>query len=102
LRVGNDNLLDQVKETFRVYLMLGDPGHFERAKVAQTARDEVALAFALDPNGSTEINQHFARLMELLPKPIEIDAGFASRVRARLVKRPPVEQVYARLLREGA
>ncbi|MCK9908475.1 type VI secretion system membrane subunit TssM [Microbacteriaceae bacterium K1510] len=102
LRTGNDALVDQVKEAFRTYLMLGDPAHFDRAKIAQAMRDETALAFALDPTGATQTNTHFNRLIELLPKPINIDAPFADRVRARLTRRPQVDQVYARLLREAA
>jgi type VI secretion system protein ImpL len=102
LQTGNDALLDQVKELFRTYLMLGEPTRFDRSRVAQAAREEVANAFALDPRASTDLNQHFARLMEIMPQPISIDKDFAARVRARLTKRPQVEQVYARLLREGA
>ncbi len=102
LRTGNEAALDQVKEVFRTYLMLGDPAHFDRARVAQAARDEVALAYPLDPTSAAAMNQHFARLIELLPKPINIDPQFAADVRSRLLRLPPVDQVYARLLREGA
>ncbi|MGV7215422.1 type VI secretion system membrane subunit TssM [Bradyrhizobium sp. UFLA05-112] len=102
LRAGNDALLDQVKEVFRTYRMLSDPGHFDRGEVEQAARNEIARTFALDPTSAGELNQHFTRLIELLPKPISVDQQFVGAVRSRLNKRPIVEQVYARLLREGA
>lgn len=102
LRAGNDALLDQVKQVFRTYWMLSDPGHFDRGEVEHAARNEVAHTFALDPTSAGELNQHFARLIELLPKPISVDQQFVGTVRSRLNKRPVVEQVYARLLREAA
>ncbi|WP_445222763.1 type VI secretion system membrane subunit TssM (plasmid) [Bradyrhizobium sp. Pa8] len=102
LRAGNDALLDQVKELFRTYWMLSDPGHFDRDEIEQAARNEVARTFALDPTSAGELNQHFSRLIELLPKPISVDQQFVGAIRSRLSKRPVVEQVYARLLREGA
>nr|WP_274612862.1 type VI secretion system membrane subunit TssM [Bradyrhizobium brasilense] len=102
LRSGNDTLLDQAKETFRTYLMLGDPRHFDRDKVEQAMRSEVALAFALETTSAGELQEHFSRLIELLPKPITNDRKFVIAVGLRLMERPLVEQVYARLLREGA
>ncbi|WP_027584482.1 type VI secretion system membrane subunit TssM [Bradyrhizobium sp. Ai1a-2] len=102
LRGGNDALLDQVKQVFRTYWMLSDPGHFDRGEVEHAAHNEVARTFALDPTSAGELNQHFARLIQLLPKPISVDQQFVGAVRSRLSKRPVVEQVYARLLREGA
>ncbi|WP_024508466.1 type VI secretion system membrane subunit TssM [Bradyrhizobium sp. ARR65] len=101
LRSGNDTLLDQGKEMFRTYLMLSDPRHFDRGKVEQAMRSEVAVAFALETTSAGELQEHFSRLIELLPKPITSDRQFVVAVRLRLMERPLVEQVYARLLREG-
>ncbi|TAI61539.1 type VI secretion system membrane subunit TssM [Bradyrhizobium sp. Leo170] len=102
LRSGNDTLLDQAKETFRTYLMLSDPRHFDRGKVEQAMRSEVARTFALQTTSAGELQEHFSRLIELLPKPITSDPKFVIAVSSRLMERPLVEQVYARLLREGA
>ncbi|MGY3609359.1 MULTISPECIES: type VI secretion system membrane subunit TssM [unclassified Bradyrhizobium] len=102
LRSGNDTLLDQAKETFRTYLMLSDPRHFDRGKVEQAMRSEVARTFALQTTSAGELQEHFSRLIELLPKPITSDTKFVIAVGSRLMERPLVEQVYARLLREGA
>ncbi|KRR19673.1 hypothetical protein CQ13_33490 [Bradyrhizobium retamae] len=102
LRSGNDTLLDQAKERFRTYLMLSDPRHFDRGNVEQAMRSEVALAFALETTSAGELQEHFSRLIELLPKPITNDQKFVIAVGSRLMERPLVEQVYARLLREGA
>ncbi|MDH2399158.1 type VI secretion system membrane subunit TssM [Bradyrhizobium sp. SSUT18] len=101
-RIGNDALLDQAKEMFRTYLRLSDPRHFDRGKVEQAARSEVARAFALDETSAGELMEHFSRLIELLPKPITSDRTFVVAVGSRLMERPLVEQIYARLLREGA
>ncbi|MET4331792.1 type VI secretion system protein ImpL [Bradyrhizobium sp. i1.15.2] len=102
LRIGNDTLLDQAKEMFRTYLRLSDLRHFDRGKVEQAARSEVAHAFALDTTSAGELMEHFSRLIELLPKPITNDRKFVVAVGSRLLERPLVEQIYARLLREGA
>ncbi|WP_420965343.1 type VI secretion system membrane subunit TssM [Bradyrhizobium sp. B120] len=102
LRTGNDTLLDLAKDAFRTYLMLSDPTHFDRGKVEQAVRSEVALALALETASAGELLEHFSRLLELLPKPITSDRKFVIAVGSRLMERPLVEQVYARLLREGA
>lgn len=102
LRTGNDTQLDEAKEMFRTYLMLSDPRHFDRGKVERAARSEVALAFALKTTSAAELREHFSRLVELLPKPIASDQKFVLAVGLRLRERPFVEQIYARLLREGA
>ncbi|KRQ94129.1 type VI secretion system membrane subunit TssM [Bradyrhizobium valentinum] len=102
LRTGDDTRLDQAKEMFRTYLMLSDPRHFDRGNVEQAMRREVARAFALETTSAGELQEHFSRLIELLPKPITNDQKFVFAVGSRLMERPLVEQVYARLLREGA
>lgn len=102
LRTGNATLLDQAKEVFRTYLMLSDPRHFDPGKVEQAARSEIALAFALDTTSASELKEHFSRLIALLPKPVTSDQKFVMAVGLRLMERPLVEQMYARLLREGA
>ncbi|WP_271553493.1 type VI secretion system membrane subunit TssM [Bradyrhizobium sp. CCBAU 45394] len=102
LQSGNDALLDQAKEMFRIYLMLGDPRHFDRGKIEQAMHREVALTFALESTSADELQEHFSRLIELLPRPITSDLKFVIAVRSRLMERPLIEQVYARLLREAA
>ena len=101
LRTGDESQLDTLRELFRSYVMLGDPARFDRADVTRAARTEVSAAFSLDPNRAAAMNRHIDRLMELLPKPFEIDQRLAGTVRSRLARRPRVDQVYARLLREG-
>ncbi|WP_198024877.1 type VI secretion system membrane subunit TssM [Bradyrhizobium sp. Cp5.3] len=102
LRAGSDTFLDQAKQVFRTYLMLSDSRHFDREKVEQAARTEVALGFSLDATSAGELLEHFSRLIDLLPKPITSDRKFVIAVGSRLMQRPLVEQIYARLLREGA
>ncbi len=102
LRTGDDTLLDQVKEMFRTYLMLSDPRHFDRGNVEQAMHREVVRAFALETTSAGELLGHFSRLIELLPKPITNDQKLVIAVGSRLMELPLVEQVYARLLREGA
>ncbi|WFU54622.1 type VI secretion system membrane subunit TssM [Bradyrhizobium pachyrhizi] len=103
LRSGNDTLLDEAKEAFRTYLMLSNPRRFNRGRIEQAALTEVALAFGLDATSSGELKEHFSRLIELLPKPITTDQKFVIAVGSQLMERRPlVEQVYIRLLREAA
>ncbi|MBH5372774.1 type VI secretion system membrane subunit TssM [Bradyrhizobium glycinis] len=102
LQAGNDTMLDQAKEMFRIYLMLSDPSHFDRGKIEEAMHREVALTFALETTSARELQEHFSRLIELLPRPITSDRKFVIAVRSRLMERPLVEQVYARLLREAA
>ncbi|MBV8473776.1 MAG: type VI secretion system membrane subunit TssM, partial [Hyphomicrobiales bacterium] len=91
-----------LRETLKIYLMFGDPSHFDRNEVAQAARAEAKLAFPLDPQRSAAMTAHLDRLVELLPRPVEIDRQLVATVRARLTRQPRVEQVYAALLQEGA
>ena len=101
LRSADEAQLDTLREVFRAYLMLGDPARFDKADVTRAARTEVTAAFSLDPSRAAAMNRHVDRLMELLPRPFQIDQRLAATVRSRLARRPRVDQVYARLLREG-
>ena len=94
--------LNALRETLKVYLMMGDVGHFDKSEVAQAVRSEVSLAFPLDPQRRTGMADHVARLMELLPHPVEIDRRLVTTARGRLTREPRVDQVYQRLLREAA
>ena len=94
--------LNALRETLKVYLMLGDVGHFDRSEVAQMAKTELALAFPLDPQRRANMAAHVNRLMDLLPHPVEIDRRLVATARGRLTREPRVEQVYQRLLREAA
>jgi type VI secretion system protein ImpL len=91
-----------LREALKTYLMFGDPSHFDRGEFVQAARAEAPLAFPLDPQRSAAMTAHLDRLVELLPRPVDIDRQLVATVRARLTRQPRVEQVYAALLQEGA
>jgi type VI secretion system protein ImpL len=92
----------ELRDTLKIYLMLGDADRFDRSQVAQAAHAELPLVFPLDPTRSAAMGQHLDRMMELLPHPIAIDRQLVASVRARLTRQPRVEQIYAELLREAA
>jgi type VI secretion system protein ImpL len=93
---------NNLRDTLRVYLMLGDASHFDRGQIARALRAGLPLAFPLDPQRRAAMQPHVDRLIELLPHPVEIDRALVSAVRARLTREPRAEQVYLELLREGA
>lgn len=101
LSSGDTNELNATRELLRVYLMLGDPSRFDRARVAAAARAEAQLAFPLDPVRRAAMVEHIDRLMELLPQPVQLDQRLIASVRARFTREPRVDQIYSRLLSEA-
>jgi type VI secretion system protein ImpL len=102
LNAARPGELSGLREALKVYLMLGDSEHFDRNQVIEAAHAELPLAFPLDPSRRAALSTHLDRLMTLLPHPIPIDRGLVAEARARLTREPPVEQIYARLLREAS
>lgn len=100
LQIGGD--AEAIRDLLRTYLMLGDPARFDRATVMRTAREEAQLAFPIDRTKLGEMNAHVEQMMDLLPRPMILDARLVDYVRSRLTKTPRTEQVYVRLLREAA
>lgn len=100
LRGGAD--VQSIRSILRSYLMLADAGHFERAVVRETARDEARLTFPTDQDRAAALNRHLDALINILPNPIPLDQGIIEAARLRLTRTPRSEQAYARLLREAA
>jgi type VI secretion system protein ImpL len=93
--------IGELRNNVRVYLMLGDAAHFDRGTVATAAKKEPALAFPLDTDRKGAISKHLDHLVALLPKQVVLDQRLIDSARSRLTRVPQVDQVYARLLREG-
>lgn len=85
----------------RVYLMLGQGRYFERGTVATAATNEAGVAFPLDPRRKTAMTYHLNRMVALLPQPVPLDQRLIDRARSRLTRVPPVDQIYAELLRQA-
>ncbi len=101
LRQGSPAALDDLRVALRTYLMLGEPTRFDRAGMTQFAKDEAVAAFPLDTARQAQMSGHLTALMALMPRPYPLDGALITNARARLTKVPQVDQVYARLLREG-
>lgn len=93
---------EQLRTLLRTYLMLGDAGRFERATVNQSGRAETTQAFPLDQDRRNAMIEHSDALVSLLPRPVTLDQRLIDLARTRLTRVPRVDQVYERLLREGA
>ncbi|WP_029002894.1 type VI secretion system membrane subunit TssM [Azorhizobium doebereinerae] len=100
-RAATPAALDDLRVALRNYLMLGEPQRFDRATMTQFAKNEAVQAFPLDTARQAQMSEHLAALMALLPKPYALNQALIANARARLAKVPQVDQIYARLLREG-
>ncbi|WP_248309633.1 ImcF-related family protein [Bosea sp. Tri-44] len=99
-QIGAEN--EAMRDLLRSYLMLSDTERFDRSVVQRAAREEAQLAFPVDQSRAAELGRHFDELVALLPKPLPTDRRIIDTTRARLMRTPRSEQVYARLLREAA
>lgn len=99
-QVGADS--EAIRDLLRSYLMLGDAERFDRGIVQRAAREEAKLAFPVDQEKANDLSRHFDDLVAMLPKPVSIDRRIVDTTRARLMRTPRTEQVYARLLREAS
>ncbi|MCP4564484.1 MAG: type VI secretion system membrane subunit TssM [Bosea sp.] len=99
-QIGAEN--EAVRELLRSYLMLSDTERFDRSVVQRAAREEAQLAFPVDQSRAAELGRHFDELVALLPQPLPTDRRIIDSTRARLMRTPRSEQVYARLLREAS
>ncbi|MDQ0509453.1 type VI secretion system membrane subunit TssM [Ancylobacter amanitiformis] len=100
-RLGTPAALEDLRTALRNYLMLGEPARFDRATMSQVAKTEAVLSFPLDTAKQSQMADHLAALMALMPKPYPLNLALISSARTKLAKVPQVDQVYARLLREG-
>jgi type VI secretion system protein ImpL len=91
-----------VRDLLRSYLMLGDNARFDRSVVSQTARTESNLAFPIDQPRRAAIASHGDSLMTLLPSAVPLDRRLIDLARSRLTRTPRADQIYERLVREGA
>ncbi|CAN1523362.1 IcmF Type VI protein secretion system component VasK [Rhabdaerophilaceae bacterium] len=90
-----------LREQLRVYLMLGDDARFDRSVIQTAARAELTLAYPLDQAGRVAMSVHSDRMVELLPRAVELDRRLIELARSRLTRNPRVDQIYDRLLREA-
>lgn len=101
LRTNSPAALEDMRTALASYLMLGDPARFNRASMLETAKSEAALAFPLQPAEQKQLQTHLDTLMGLLPRRYELDPSLIAQARSRLARVPQVDQIYARLMREG-
>jgi type VI secretion system protein ImpL len=99
LRQGQANL-EYLYEGLKVYLMLGDPGHYEPAAVkAWVLLDWQQLPRRLTTEQRADLEGHLDALLESFPEtlPIPLDQGLVERTRARVTQVPLAQRVYGRL-----
>lgn len=101
VQTGTPTALDDMRTALASYLMLGEPRHFDRAAMLETVKSEAALTFPLDPKKQQALDAHLNALVALMPQRYPVNPRLVDDARARLSKVPQVDQVYARLLREG-
>ncbi|MFG1418010.1 type VI secretion system membrane subunit TssM [Xanthobacter sp. V0B-10] len=101
IQTGTPGALEDMRAALAGYLMLGEPARFDRAAVLDIANNEAAVTFPLDPKHQKALAGHLDAMVALLPQPYPLDARLIEAARARLSTVPQVDQVYARLLREG-
>lgn len=98
---GSPAALEDMRTALTAYLMLGEPKRFERATMRETMTSEAALTFPLDTARQKALAGHLDALVGLMPQRYPLNSRLVEEARARLSRVPQVDQVYARLLREG-
>ncbi|WP_454917987.1 type VI secretion system membrane subunit TssM [Xanthobacter sediminis] len=101
IQTGTPAALEDMRTALAAYLMLGEPNRFERAPMLEMMKGEAALTFPLDTERQKALAGHLDALVGLLPQRYPVNARLIEEARARLSRVPQVDQVYARLLREG-
>lgn len=101
IQTGTPAALDDMRTALTSYLMLGEPSRFDRSTMLQTVKTEATLTFPLEPERQMALTGHLDALVALLPHRYPLNSRLVDEARARLSKVPQVDQVYARLLREG-
>lgn len=99
LRQGQTNL-EYLHEGLKVYLMLGDPDHYDPAAIKGWVHldwQEQPRRFTTEQR--TDLDGHLDALLEHYPDtlPIPLDTGLIARTRARVTQVPLAQRVYGRL-----
>ncbi|WP_338763069.1 type VI secretion system membrane subunit TssM [Massilia sp. METH4] len=104
LRIGNAGDADTLYETLRVYLMLGDPGHFDTGSVAGwLAWDNTQAQPDLGEEGLRALSAHQEALLESVREgqtQTQIDGELVNSTRLALAQMPLEQRVYAGLKRQ--
>jgi type VI secretion system protein ImpL len=93
----NQQLHDQLK----LYLMLNETAHFEKAALLGWMRSDAAAVFPLDSAKRTALLAHYQALLDLMPIQVAINRDLVAGVRHLLVRVPQADAVYD-ILRKGA
>ncbi|MEW6122651.1 MAG: type VI secretion system membrane subunit TssM [Pseudomonadota bacterium] len=101
LQTNTPASLEDMRTALAAYLMLGDPARFDRATVLEMAKSEAALTYPLQPDRQKALQAHLDNMVSLLPRRSELNSQLIAEARSRLARVPQVDQIYARLLREG-
>lgn len=101
LQTNTPASLEDMRVALRGYLMLGDPARFDRATMLQMAKSEAVLTYPLDPVRQKALDSHLEGLVGLMPRRYALNDRLIAEARARLSRVPQVDQIYARLLRDG-
>ncbi|MDQ0505584.1 type VI secretion system membrane subunit TssM [Xanthobacter agilis] len=101
IQAGTPAALEDMRTALTAYLMLGEPKRFERSTMLETVNGEAVLTFPLDTARQKALAGHLDALVGLMPQRYPLNTRLIEEARARLSRVPQVDQVYARLLREG-
>jgi type VI secretion system protein ImpL len=103
LRRGDANNPQYLYETLRVYLMLGDPRHFDADSVAGWADYDWSrnLGSRLTDDQRKDLSAHLAALLEHVQDdgPVPLDGDLVASTRQALARVPLQQRVYASLMR---
>jgi len=104
LRRGNAGDADALYETLRVYLMLGDPGHFDAPSITGwLAWDNPQSQADLGEEGLRALTAHQEALLESLQEgqaQPQVDGDLVAATRLALAQMPLAQRVYASLKRQ--
>jgi type VI secretion system protein ImpL len=94
----NQQLHDQLK----LYLMLGEPAHFDKSAMQAWMRADAAAVFPLDGAKRAGLLAHYQALLDLMPIQTGINRDLVAGVRQLLVRIPQADAIYDILRKDAA
>lgn len=92
----------QLHDQLRLYLMLGEPAHFDKGSMLAWMRADAANLFPLDSIKRAALLAHYQALLNLLPVQVTINRELVAAVRQMLVRVPQADAIYDILRKDAA
>jgi type VI secretion system protein ImpL len=92
----------EILKALTVYLMLGDPKHFDAATVTRWIDHDWQTNYLMLPPTEQRLDSHLAALLSILPRNVDLDENLIQAARQAVVQLPTADSAYAQLEAQAA